>query len=171
MKCKIAGCGRRVFATFFCRTHYRRYRNGQDLTLPIRSTSHGKICSVPLCEREAVVKGWCKVCDARWKRAGGPIGPIKQRTKVVDSAGYIRYYPSHPENDTGKTVYAHRLIMEHVLGRKLLDCETVHHKNGNRQDNSIENLELWNTSQPAGQRVEDKIEWAREILTMYGVLS
>jgi hypothetical protein len=58
--------------------------------------------------------------------------------------------------------------MSAFLGRDLLPEETVHHKNGDRCDNRISNLELWSSSQPAGQRIGDKVAWAREILALYG---
>ncbi len=58
--------------------------------------------------------------------------------------------------------------MEEYLRRPLLPGETVHHKNGVRDDNRLQNLELWSTSQPSGQRVVDKIAWAKEILALYG---
>lgn len=84
--------------------------------------------------------------------------------------GYVMVWePSHPNAKGGHNksyVAEHRKIMADYLKRPLLRSEQVHHRNGDRADNRLKNLELWSTSQPAGQRIEDKLKWAHEFINI-----
>jgi hypothetical protein len=75
--------------------------------------------------------------------------------------------PDHPRAGKGHYVFEHIVVMEEMLGRHLLPQESVHHRNGVRDDNRPGNLELWTRPQPSGIRVSDAITWAREILARY----
>jgi hypothetical protein len=88
--------------------------------------------------------------------------------RIIDANGYVMVYePNHPNTTKKGYIGEHRLVMSKYLERPLTKGENVHHKDGNRQNNELSNLELWNTTQPSGQRIEDKIKWAKEILKIY----
>jgi hypothetical protein len=73
-----------------------------------------------------------------------------------------------PHADKKGRIAEHTYIMMKHLGRPLKKGENVHHINGIRDDNRLENLELWHKSQPPGQRLDQKVEWCIKFLTDYG---
>jgi hypothetical protein len=97
-------------------------------------------------------------------RYKGETPVLKRRPKgsgCLTSAGYVYV------QRVGGQRAEHRIVMEQIIDRPLRSDESVHHKNGVRHDNRPENLELWSKSHPSGQRVEDKVAWAKEILALY----
>lgn len=102
------------------------------------------------------------------KARTGKKGGNNKGGRIIDKWGYVQIWkPEHPNAKMAGYIHEHRLVMSEHLGRPLFTHESIHHKNGDRKDNRLKNLELWSSMQPSGQRVEDKIAYAKEILNIY----
>jgi hypothetical protein len=164
VECSFEGCDRiGETNSGLCQSHRRQQRLGQDLK-PITERQKGLPCSFEGCGRPRAIKGFC-TWHRKQQRLGVELRPIRDARPPhlwgVNKSGY-RY-----KRIGGRQVLEHRLVMEEMLGRPLTAEESVHHINGQRADNRPENLELWSSSHAKGQRVEDKVAWAKEILALY----
>ncbi len=165
--CTVPGCTGIVDSKEVCAAHYRRLTLYGDVQAdkPIQFLNRGKTCSVSGCRRAAESLGYCSAHYQRWTNHGDVMADVPIQEQENRGTGYTNQngYVYHVASRRGM----HRIVMEEELGRDLLPGENVHHKNGVRNDNRPDNLELWVTTQPAGQRVSDLVAWAHEILDRY----
>lgn len=133
--CSIHGCGNIPVARGLCPSHYSKWRKTHNLLT-------GKLCSVPGCNGPQDGNGMC--------------GKHAQRVRRYGDANYVTPENIRIENNRNaqpklgqcvKTTYKklhgrheHRRVMEAYLGRILNRNEIVHHIDGNKHNNSVENL-------------------------------
>lgn len=124
-----------------------------------------KVCEFPECEKPYKGRGYCQG-HLRQLQTGRPLSVLRKYSEGAgfrNAEGYIELFkPEYPGSKKSGYILEHRYLMEQKLGRGLYRHENVHHKNGVRNDNRLENLELWVRPQPVGQRLEDLLVWVIE---------
>jgi hypothetical protein len=131
-------CSVRCYKLAKALRHYKKYGRGKGICI--------------LCGKEYKIsqKGqrFCSIeCSSisRKKYFTIPECLENPKRKIDKNIGYVRIYvPMHPKANTWGYVYEHVVIMEKELNRFLLEDEVVHHINGVRWDNRIENLKVMN---------------------------
>lgn len=181
--CRIEGCTHKPQARNLCEAHYARHRRGTPLAPLVGEVTPNPraICASPSCEKPTKARGFCSGHYDRFMKGTETESALNTRPRyrvrdrdewgplIYDKQGYTyRKRGVNPEReDKRRKIAEHRRVMEIELGRRLYDHETVHHINGVRDDNRPENLELWSSRHPGGQRVQDKVAWAKELLALY----
>ena len=180
--CTHPGCDRPHRGKGYCSGHLARFMTGRDMDAPWKGQRYQGECEWKNCDRPAshrVRTLGLHLCGAHAQRhrmgrsMDAPIRALRRNAEIgarsVSKDGYVYIKVSHSRT-SAKDGWKreHVWVMEQHLGRPLRPEEIVHYKNGQRGDNRLENLELWSSSHPPGQRVEDKVAWAREILEIYG---
>lgn len=187
MKCLVCDAfffpskGHKTTQKYCCRKCGCNARHRLSRGLPIKnSLLHCAVCEKDFYQKRANNNQYCchdckRLAASRRLQGVSVKGPKKhiKGSGYITSQGYKILSRRHPNSSKRGQILEHVLVMATHLGRALRKDESVHHKNGVRHDNRLENLELWSKSthyrnQRWGQSLFDKVSYFIEFLESYG---
>lgn len=159
--CGFESCNKQARALGYCNTHYERLRRTGDLGPEGDGRKRiPKLCVIEGCEsKRASILGYCGKHLARYRLHGDPeklVNNYAAYRSLMDT-GYVRVWrPGHPLAKSDGYVLEHRLVAWENGLLVSVDSELhVHHKNRDKTDNRIENLEVVLASEHKRQHLEE----------------
>lgn len=154
--CSVSGCSGRVYARSYCSAHYRRYRRGMSLDVPIQPRRKEKsTCLVSGCPAHAVSRGYCAAHYARFHRYGDPLagGTTRKREKMITfDADRHQYFAPDGRELNSVTTLINSLI------KPPFDRDTIAPRSAAKRGVSVETiLAEWDEKRTRSQVKGDRV--------------
>lgn len=158
--CAVEGCEKLARTRGWCSAHYERWRrNGNPGPAgDARRRPPKGPCEVEGCDRLAKARQWCEKHYQRWHEHGDPekmVRPNYGAKRRLHVQGYVMIWePDHPLAMAYGYVFEHRKVL-HDAGIEVPEGCHVHHKNEDKTDNRVENLEVLTAQEHTRHHIEE----------------